>query len=161
MNIIFKTKKGKEITAELEREELIYGVTAIMSNVQLEKGDTLLHPLTKEEIPVIYGIESKCIVPAHNGKDYELAKEYGLEIKQVVAPYFKGIGKESIRKDKKTETRHSVIAVIKHNQEDKYLCLDCKNRDCKSFVMGGIEEGESAEEAAIREVREETRISKC
>lgn len=158
MNILFKTENGEKVQASLKREELIYGITAIMLNDKLKKEDYVIHPLTQERIPIIYGNENKCIVPAHNKKDYELARKYNLTIKQVVAPYFKGIDKESIREDKKTEERHSVIAIIKHNKENKYLCLDCKNRECKSFVMGGIEEGESAEQAAIREVREETRI---
>ena len=36
------------------------------------------------------------------------------------------------------------------------MCVDSPNRICKSFVLGGIEEGETPEEAAIREIREET-----
>lgn len=37
-----------------------------------------------------------------------------------------------------------------------FLCVDALKRRCKSFVLGGIEEGETPQEAAIREVKEET-----
>ena len=50
----------------------------------------------------------------------------------------------------------SVIAVIKNEEDNTYLCVDALKRNCKSFVLGGIEEGETPEEAAIREVKEET-----
>ena len=42
------------------------------------------------------------------------------------------------------------------DKEDKYLCLDCKQRDLNYFVGGGIEAGENPIDAGKREVREET-----
>lgn len=154
MKVLVKDLKGKTIELDLECEELIYGVTAVLTNQTEEK--YVVHPLTNEKLPVIYSDKNRFFVPAHIEEDYVYAKKNGLKIKQVVAPYFSGEGEEKVKENIKTEFRHSVIAVIKHNTEDKYLCVDCKNRECRSFVLGGVEEGETPEEAAIREVREET-----
>lgn len=141
---------------ETEMPELIYGATAIMITEEETNNMTAINPYTNEEIKVISGKANKFIVPAHIKEDYKLAKEYNLTIKQVVAPYFYGKDDRAVREDKETSIRHSMMAIIKHNKEDKYLCVDCKNTYCKSFVLGGIEEGESPKEAALREVLEET-----
>ena len=96
------------------------------------------------------------LVPAHIQEHFELAKKFNLPYKQVVAPYFKGTGEESINPNVETKFRTSVIAVIKNEEDNTYLCVDALKRNCKSFVLGGIEEGETPEKAAIREVKEET-----
>lgn len=54
----------------------------------------VLHPITKEKIPVWvanfvlmeYGTGALMAVPAHDQRDFEFAKEYGLPIKQVITP---------------------------------------------------------------------------
>lgn len=156
MNIIVETLNKKKINVNLERAELILGATAFLTKENLSKDDKVINPITNEMLPIIKSNENRFFVPAHNIFDYNYAKQNNLEIKQVVAPYFYGTGEEKPRKDVKTQTRHSVIAVIKDLENNKYICLDCKNRNCKSFVMGGIEQGETIEEAALREVKEET-----
>ena len=96
------------------------------------------------------------LVPAHNQEHFELARKFNLPYKQVVAPYFKGTGEESLNPDVETKFRTSVIVVIKNEEDNTYLCVDALKRNCKSFILGGIEEGETPEEAAVREVKEET-----
>ncbi|RJQ34750.1 NUDIX domain-containing protein, partial [Candidatus Parcubacteria bacterium] len=49
-----------------------------------------------------------------------------------------------------------VVCVIKHWQEEKYLCLQWKKVDWHGFVVGGIDEGEDSIAAAKREIEEET-----
>lgn len=154
MKVKVKTLSDKVIEVDIAKEELIYGATAVLTNKTDEK--FVIHPLTKEKIPVIYSNENRFFIPAHINKDYIYAKKNNIKVKQVVAPYFYGKGEEQVRDDVKTQFRHSVIAVIKHNIEDKYLCVDCKNRECKSFVLGGIEDKETSVDAALREVKEET-----
>lgn len=154
MKIKVKTLSDKVIEVDIAKEELIYGATAVLTNKTDEK--FVIHPLTKEKIPVIYSNENRFFIPAHINDDYIYAKKNNIKVKQVVAPYFYGKGEEQVRDDVKTQFRHSVIAVIKHNIEDKYLCVDCKNRECKSFVLGGIEDKETSVDAALREVKEET-----
>lgn len=164
---------GKLIPSTITNEELIYGVTAIAIGIKNEyinissdlgkvEGIFAKHPLTNEKIPIIVldndilEKNSLMLVPAHIQEHFELAKKYNLPYKQVVAPYFKGTGRESLNPNAETKFRVSVIAVIKNEKDNTYLCVDALKRNCKSFVLGGIEEGETPEEAAIREVKEET-----
>ena len=59
------------------------------------KGVMAINPATKEEIPVWiadyvladYGTGAVMAVPAHDERDYDFAKKYGLVIKQVITPY--------------------------------------------------------------------------
>lgn len=144
-----------EIKVELERPELIYGIEGLYYNEFPEEKEAYIEVLHKK-VPIIHSQENRFFIPAHNQEDFEYATKNHLQINQVVAPYFYGVGEEAVRDDKETQKRHSVIAVIKHITEDKYLCVDCKGRVCKSFVLGGIEQGETPEQAALREVKEET-----
>lgn len=59
-----------------------------------------------------------------------------------MAPYFEGTGEESLNPNAETKFRISVIAVIKNEKDNTYLCVDALKRNCKSFVLGGIEEGD-------------------
>lgn len=167
-----KTNLGNEISTIIENDELIYGVTTIMIGLQstyhekCKEGkleEYTFHPLTNEKMDIIALNDEKLydnaimLVPLHIQAHYILALKYDLKFKQVVAPYFYGKDEEKIRDNVETQFRRSIIAVIKN--EDKYLCVDAKKRICKSFVMGGIENNETPEEAMVREVLEETGYS--
>ena len=62
-------------------------------------GIKVIHPLTKEEIPVwvanfvliSYGGGAVMSVPAHDERDFEFAKEYSLPIKYVISGYREGL----------------------------------------------------------------------
>ena len=156
MDVILNSKKGRKISINIDRPELILGATAIFVKNEDDLKDTFINPITNEELTVIKGNENRLFVPAHIQEDFEYAAKNNLKIKQVIAPYFYGVGEEAIRDDVKTQNRHSVIVVIKDVESNSYLCLDCKNRECKSFVLGGVENEERIIDAALREVREET-----
>lgn len=76
-----RTEKRKRTTGDLEKEGVFLGVHAI-------------HPLTGEKIPVYtanfvlmdYGTGAVMSVPAHDQRDFEFAKKYGLPIKVVITP---------------------------------------------------------------------------
>ena len=67
---------------------------ATMEKKGFDIGVTARHPVTGEEVPVYaanfvladYGSGAVMSVPAHDQRDYEFAKKYGLNIKQVIAP---------------------------------------------------------------------------
>lgn len=147
---------GETIYIVIERPELIYGATAVMLKENVGKDIFAINPITKKSMDIILGEENRFIIPMHNKKDYDMAIEKGLEFKLAVMPYFKGENGEAVKEELPTRYRHSVIAVIKNPKTDKYLCEDARDGLCRSFVLGGMEEGETIEDAAIREVNEET-----
>ena len=54
------------------------------------------------------------------------------------------------------QTRRIIIVVIKHwKEKDKFLLVHYVKEDFSALLTGGIEQGETPEEAAIREIREE------
>ena len=75
------------------------------------------------------------LVPAHIQEHYKLAKQFQLPVKQVVDPYFKGEKEEALNPNVETQLRTSVIAVIKNEKDNTYLCVDAQKRLCRSFVL--------------------------
>jgi leucyl-tRNA synthetase len=73
---------------DLERTELTKEKTGVFT------GGYAINPINDEKIPVWladyvlahYGTGAIMAVPAHDARDYEFAKQFGLPIKQVVAP---------------------------------------------------------------------------
>ncbi len=129
------------------------------------KGIKAINPANNKEIPIWiadyvlseYGTGAVMAVPAHDERDWDFAKKYSLEIINVVAPHYIDISDEcKIRDNAKTVDRKVAISIVKHWSEDKYICLDWKVNKWKTFVTGGIEEGESPEMGGIREIQEET-----
>ena len=67
---------------------------ATMEKKGVDTGLKAIHPITGEEVPVWaanfvlmdFGTGAVMSVPGHDQRDYEFAKVYGLEIKQVVKP---------------------------------------------------------------------------
>lgn len=151
-------EKSKKKT-ELERTELQKNKTG----VEL-KGIRAINPFNNEEIPVFvgdyvlggYGTGAVMAVPAHDERDFEFAKKYNLPIKQSIAQLFVAKDDNKVVEGKKNTKRNVVDVIIKHWEKDEYFCLDWKHKGWKSFIVGGVEEGETLEEAALREAEEES-----
>ncbi|MES2224050.1 MAG: class I tRNA ligase family protein [Patescibacteria group bacterium] len=127
------------------------------------KGVKAINPANGEEIPMFvadyvlggYGTGAIMAVPAHDERDFEFAKKYHLEIKNVIAPKRVDNGNPH-RVGKEITFRKGVIAILRDPKADSYLTLKWKQQPWTTFVTGGIEEGETPEEAALREIKEET-----
>ncbi|MBX4201108.1 class I tRNA ligase family protein [Candidatus Parcubacteria bacterium] len=127
------------------------------------QGVVAINPATGKEIPMYvadyvlaqYGTGAVMAVPAHDERDYEFAKKYNLPIEEVLVPNIIDkrnppvVGKQFVE-------RKNVHAIVKDPKTGKYLALKWRKFDWTTFPMGGMEEGESAVDAAMREVKEET-----
>lgn len=132
------------------------------TGVKLE-GVIVIHPATQEEIPVFisdyviasYGTGCVMAVPAHDERDFEFANKYNLPITHVIRAV--RVDQNNKPQEGKKNTHRTMIhALIKHPEENKYLCLQWKQFNWKTFIVGGVEEGEDMIEAAKREIYEET-----
>jgi len=87
---------------------------ATMEKKGCATGVMATHPITGEQVPVWtanfvlmdYGSGAVMSVPAHDQRDYEFAKKYGLEVKQVIAP---ANDKTEIDLDKEAFTEKGVL----------------------------------------------------
>lgn len=144
--------------SELERQE-----NKEKTGVLLE-GVRAINPATKEEIPVFvadyvlggYGTGAVMGVPAHDERDHAFATKYGIEIRQVIEPLFYGAGDDQVDQTKPFVERQAVAAIVKHPTEEKYLALKWKTIAWHTFITGGIEAGQTPEEAIRAEILEET-----
>ncbi len=88
-------KENAEITAFLEECKVMETSEAAMETMEkrgVDSGVKAVHPISGEEVPVWianfvlmgYGTGAVMSVPAHDQRDYEFAKKYGIAIKQVI-----------------------------------------------------------------------------
>ncbi len=83
-----------EFVDECSRVKVAEAEMAKLDKLGMDTGETAKHPLTGKPIPVWvanfvlmeYGSGAVMSVPAHDQRDYEFARKYGLPIEQVVAP---------------------------------------------------------------------------
>ncbi len=155
--VVEYAKNAKKKT-EFERVQLAKEKTGVEV-----KGISIINPLTNEKIPLWisdyvmmgYGTGAIMAVPAHDKRDYEFAKKFDIDIKQVIAMDYHDKTNPPVE-GKENTNRNGVIVVVKHWEEEKYICLKWKTQTWRDLITGGIEDGETPIETAIREVKEET-----
>jgi len=163
-----RLENGNEVAAyvtkakdksELERQE-----NKEKTGVEL-KGIKVVNPANNEEIPLFvadyvfgnYGTGAVMGVPAHDDRDHEFATKFNVPIQDVLEPLFYGKGAtDKVEPSKPFVERDAVAGIVKHPTEDKYLGLKWKKIAWHTFITGGIEKGQTPEEAIRAEIREET-----
>ncbi len=129
------------------------------------KGVTAVNPATQKEIPVwvadyvlgSYGTGAIMAVPAHDERDFAFAQKFKLPAVKVVEPLFEDtMGESAVRTDKPVVERNAIMAIVKHWSEEKYLGLKWKKVGWRTFITGGPENEQTAEEGAVQEILEET-----
>ncbi len=149
-------KQKKEVEAFLKK--INSGENAeVLEKEGAFTGSYAVNPMTNEKIPVYvgnfvvadYGCGMVMAVPAHDQRDFEFAKKYGIEIKRVIE------GKE----------QGEVIAVeaILKTKDGKFLFQE-RDGDTKIYpnmvgLFGGaVEKGETGLDAIKRELKEELNL---
>src|SRR3989344_5659095 len=144
-----KAKRKTELERQTDQKE--------KTGVEIQ-GVTATNPATGKKIPLYvadyvlghYGTGAIMAVPAHDERDFAFARKYDLPMKQVIMPVF---GAEDKRPD--AVFRETINAVVR-NDSGKMLFLKWKEYKWITNVIGGVEQGETLEDAAVREVLEET-----
>ena len=162
-NITNWDEVSRYVAATSHKTDLMRQETAREKTGVELKGVRAINPATQEEIPVwvadyvlgSYGTGAIMAVPAHDERDFEFAKKFGLASRQAVALHLVNTDTPP-RPDKKNTERSIVYVFVKHPTENKFIALRQKKFPWLTPVTGGIEEGETSEAAARREVREET-----
>lgn len=94
---------------------------------------------------------------AHDTRDFAFAKKFNIPLHEVVEPLFVDTSSISgVQNDKPFVEREVISAIVKHWSEDKYIGLRWKKVNWGTFITGGVEDGQTPEEAARREIEEET-----
>lgn len=128
------------------------------------KGIKAINPATKAEVAVWvadyvladYGTGAVMAVPAHDSRDYQFAKKYNLEVKQVIGVYCAS-SLSPVRAGVKTVPREMVNCILRNPKTDEFACLKWReDLGWTTLIGGGIEPGEDAVAAGQREIREET-----
>ncbi len=137
------------------------------TGVRLE-GITSTNPASKETIPVFisdyvistYGTGALMAVPAHDERDFAFAKKFNLPIIQTVVPCTED-SKNPPRVDFPEVKRNTVIVHLKDISTGKFALLKWHEslEGITTAIMGGIEDGQTPEGAALAEIEEEASIS--
>ena len=144
-------KKEAAKKSEMERTELNKDKTGVFT------GAYAINPVNGKEIPIwisdyvlaTYGTGAIMAVPAHDQRDYDFAKEFGLEIIPVIEQVTGEIRENESHKD-------SIVAVVYDDKNDKYLTINWHELGGRLFVGGTRHDNESALDCAKREIMEET-----
>jgi leucyl-tRNA synthetase len=137
--------------SEIERMNETREKTGVFS------GRYAINPATGEKVPIWiadyvlagYGTGAIMAVPAHDDRDYAFADKFDLPIKSVIAKDFGDPLPDAV-----DVTGPVVIGYDPRTKQ--YMSLINKNNDMRWLVSGGLEEGETYEEAARRELIEES-----
>ncbi len=132
------------------------------------QGITACNPASGEAIPVYvadyvlggYGTGAIMAVPAHDERDHAFATKFGLPIKQVIVPCADDSNNPP-RPEFEEVKRDTVIIHLRDKSTGKFALLNWHGtlEGITTAIMGGIESGQTPEEAALAEIQEEAALT--
>lgn len=149
--------KQSQTKSDIERQETDREKTGVFT------GAYAVNPVNGKNIPIWiadyvlfgYGTGAIMAVPAHDERDYEFASKFNLPIQQVIAKQFIDPNNPFCN-DTDIIARNVVTCVVKHPENDTFLIAKPTNGNNWAPLMGGINDRETPEAAARREILEET-----
>jgi leucyl-tRNA synthetase len=155
----------KQATQRDEQDRL--DATKEKTGVKLE-GVSAINPASGEVIPVFvadyvlggYGTGAIMAVPAHDERDFAFATKFNLPIVQSIVPCAPDTnnppqaGYEEVKRD-------TVIVHLRDKSTGKFALLNWHGtlEGITTAIMGGIEAGQTPEEAALAEIKEEAALT--
>jgi len=167
-----------EITTKEQAKEVEKYVAKTKGKTELDRmqekvksgvftGSYAINPINGEKIPVWigdyvlmgYGTGAIMAVPAHDERDWDFARKYDLPITQVVIPC-EDDPVNPPREGFEMVKRPTVIVHLIDKSTGKYALLDWHESldGISTAIMGGIEKGQTPEEAALAEIHEEAAL---
>ncbi len=166
-----------KLTTDAQKDAVQTYVTEALKKSEIERmaegkqktgvatGSYVINPATGEKIPIWiadyvlsgYGTGAVMGVPGHDARDHEFATKFDLPIIEVVEPLYIQTDTDSkVRENEDFVEREAITAIVRNPADDTFLGLKWKEVDWSTFVTGGVEDGQTPEEAARAEVFEET-----
>jgi leucyl-tRNA synthetase len=155
-------------TATQKDEQDRLDATKEKTGVKVE-GVTATNPASGEVIPVYvadyvlggYGTGAIMAVPAHDERDFAFAKKFGLAIIQAVVTCADD-SKNPPRPEFVEVRRETVVVHLRDKSTGKFALLNWHGvlEGTTTAIMGGIENGQTPEEAALAEMKEEAGLTK-
>jgi leucyl-tRNA synthetase len=125
------------------------------------KGIEAVNPANGEKISIWisdyvlagYGTGAIMAVPAHDERDHEFAKKFGLPIKNVIDPI---AARSDVADRTDFKVKQKIVGIVEDGKGNVLTLKWPPELGGRFFLGGTLEEGESPEQAALRELAEET-----
>ena len=154
--------------ADAARKSEIERMNASREKTGVFPGSYAINPDNGNKLPIWiadyvlsgYGTGAIMAVPAHDERDFAFAEKFNLPITQVIMPCsIDPINPPQAGFDE--VVRETVIVHLRDKSTGKFALLDWHNSldGITTAIMGGIEDGQSIEDAARAEISEEAAIN--
>ncbi len=153
--------------AEAARKSEIERMNETREKTGVFTGSYAINPVNGAKTPIWiadyvlngYGTGAIMAVPAHDERDFAFADKFNLPITQVIMP----CGVDPINPPKEnidTVERRTIIVHLRDKSTGKYALLDWHQtfEGTSTAIMGGVEDNQTFEEAALAEIKEEAGI---
>ncbi len=152
MDEVREYQKFAKSKTEFERTELVKEKTGVAL-----KGISAINPVNGVDVQIwisdyvmmSYGTGAIMAVPAHDQRDYEFARKFGIDIIQVLEEVTGVTNPNETKKE-------SIVAIVYDEKNDKYLTINWHELGGRLFIGGTRHNGEDALTCALREIAEET-----